>query len=77
MQNALNQFESGMNEYLSGVTKVNEEALQKLSSKGGKEGRKLLDKVRALKEADQSYTSFCGDHADELSFMIETAKIGK
>lgn len=77
IQNALNQFETGMSEYLSGIQKVNEEALQKLSSKAGKEGRKILDKVRTLKEADQSYTSFCGDRTDDLSFMIETAKIGK
>lgn len=77
MQNALNQFENGMNEYLNAVGKINEEALQKLSSKGGKEGKKLLENVRTLKEADLSYTSFCGDDADELSFMIETAKIGK
>lgn len=77
MQNALNQFGAGMNGYFEGIRKLNEEALQKMSSKGGKDGIQLLNNIRTLKEADQSYTSFCGDDADELSFMIETAKIEK
>lgn len=80
VKDALSKYKSGLSGFADGLKKFNDEGLQEFSEKFGTKGQKLVDKVSALREAEESYKTFTAlsDGQDgSVSFTIETEKISE
>lgn len=79
VQSGLDQLASGAGELNDGLKEFNEEAIQKMADFFDGDLSDLIDRVKALKSDEASYTSFSGaaDGMDgSVKFLIETDAIG-
>lgn len=61
-----------------GMSTFDQDGIQKLKDLAGEDLEKLLDRVKAVKKADESYQSYAGikeGSKGEVKFIIETAEI--
>lgn len=76
----LSALKKGAGALKDGMKTFDEEGIQELSALAGDDLRNLIDRVKALKDADSSYNNYAGIAAGkrgEVRFIIETAGIEK
>ena len=80
LRDGYDELIDGVGEFRDGVKKFDEEGIQKLADLAGEDLQNLVDRVRALKEADGSYINFGGitpGKTGSVRFIIETEEIKK
>ena len=78
MKDGTKKLLDGSKELAEGMKKFDEEGIQKLTDLMEKDMQKVLDRLRAVADADKAYTAFDGldeDMDGSVKFIIETAGI--
>ena len=79
LKDGMNTIASGISEYRDGIKKYNEEGIRELTKIGTGEVKEIQERIAALKEIDQNYTSYSGRDENQngsVRFIIESEKIG-
>ncbi|MBR1852158.1 MAG: hypothetical protein IJ794_03125 [Lachnospiraceae bacterium] len=78
LRDGYDELVDGVGEFRDGVKKFDEEGIQELADLAGEDLQNLVDRVRALKEADGQYINFGGilpGRTGSVRFIIETEEI--
>lgn len=80
LKDGMSGLVTGTNKLLSGIRTFDKEGIQELTETFGTDLQEILDKVEALKQADQNYTNYAGivdDRTGSVMFMFETEELTK
>ena len=80
LKSGVTQLQDGSVKLADGMAEFDKEGIQKLSDVLNGELQTVLDRLKAVEDADKSYTAFDGASQDmngKVKFIIETAGIEK
>ena len=80
LRDGYDELIDGVGEFRDGVKEFDEEGIQKLADMAGENLQNLVNRIRALKEADGRYINFGGilpGKTGSVRFIIETDEIKK